>query len=95
VVLGVTFSLFAVLPFVPLVQIAFIIVAGILIDTFVVRALLVPAASYDIGRAIWWPSKLTRQRYDMPSGPPAEEPANAPNRARTLLAGRHRHDSTL
>lgn len=62
VVLGVTFSLFAVLPFVPLVQIAFMIVAGILIDTFVVRALLVPAAAHSLGRRIWWPSRLSRQR---------------------------------
>lgn len=64
VVLGVTFSLFAVLPFVPLVEIAFIIVVGILIDTFAVRALLVPAASYDLGRAVWWPSRLGRRRGD-------------------------------
>ncbi|WP_052357217.1 MMPL family transporter [Actinomadura welshii] len=62
VVLGVVFSLFGVLPFVPLAQIGFIIVVGILIDTFVVRALLVPAASYDLGRVIWWPSRPARRR---------------------------------
>ncbi|MFI0349082.1 MMPL family transporter [Actinomadura sp. 9N407] len=67
VVLGVTFSLFGVLPFVPLVQIGFVIVVGILIDTFIVRALLVPAASYDMGRAIWWPARLSR-RHDDASG---------------------------
>ncbi|MCR2828586.1 hypothetical protein, partial [Microbacterium sp. zg.Y909] len=33
---------------------------GVLLDTFVVRSLLVPALSFDIGRAIWWPSKLWR-----------------------------------
>jgi RND superfamily putative drug exporter len=79
VVLGVTFSLFAVLPFLPLVQIAFLIVAGILIDTFIVRALLVPAASYDAGRAIWWPSSLSRQRADTSSGAADKEPAEVPN----------------
>jgi RND superfamily putative drug exporter len=78
VVLGVTFSLFAVLPFVPLVQIAFMIVAGILIDTFIVRALLVPAASYDVGRAIWWPSPLSRQRGDTSSRGAGAEPAELP-----------------
>jgi RND superfamily putative drug exporter len=31
----------------------------VLLDTFVVRSLLVPALAYDIGRAIWWPSKLS------------------------------------
>ncbi len=75
VVLGVTFSLFAVLPFTPLVQIAFILVAGILIDTFIVRALLVPAASYDLGRAIWWPSKLSQQQ-DTKNAAPAWVPAD-------------------
>jgi putative drug exporter of the RND superfamily len=37
---------------------------GVLLDTFVVRSLLVPALSYDIGRVIWWPSKLWRRRDD-------------------------------
>jgi RND superfamily putative drug exporter len=55
VVLGVTFALFADLPFLPLVQIAIITVAGILLDTFLVRALLVPALAYDLGRWFWWP----------------------------------------
>jgi uncharacterized membrane protein YdfJ with MMPL/SSD domain len=31
---------------------------GVLLDTIVVRSLLVPALSYDIGPAVWWPSKL-------------------------------------
>ena len=37
--------------------IAFIVAFGVLIDTFLVRTLLVPALSYDIGPAIWWPAK--------------------------------------
>ena len=35
-----------------------------LLDTFVVRTLLVPALADDIGRAIWWPSKLARRDVD-------------------------------
>jgi RND superfamily putative drug exporter len=31
---------------------------GVLLDTIVVRSILVPSLSYDIGRKIWWPSKL-------------------------------------
>jgi RND superfamily putative drug exporter len=81
VVLGVTFSLFAMLPFLPLVQIAFLIVAGILIDTFIVRALLVPATSYDVGRAVWWPSALSRQRADTSSEGADKELAEVPHPA--------------
>ncbi len=58
-VLAATFAALAVLPILFLVQLAFIVAFGVLLDTFVVRTLLVPALAYDIGRAIWWPSKLS------------------------------------
>jgi RND superfamily putative drug exporter len=32
----------------------------VLLDTILVRSIVVPALSYDIGRRIWWPSKLAR-----------------------------------
>ena len=60
-VLAATFAALGVIPILFLAQIAFIVAFGVLLDTFVVRSLLVPALSYDIGRAIWWPSKLWRQ----------------------------------
>ena len=41
-----------------LVQIAFIVSVGVLVDTIIVRSLLVPALSHDIGQKVWWPSKL-------------------------------------
>jgi len=59
-VLAATFAALGVIPILFLVQIAFIVAFGVLLDTFVVRSLLVPALSYDIGKAIWWPSKLWR-----------------------------------
>src|SRR5690606_31803813 len=62
VLLAATFAALAVIPILFLVQIAFIVAFGVLIDTFVVRSLLVPALTYDIGPAIWWPSKLARER---------------------------------
>jgi RND superfamily putative drug exporter len=58
IVLAATFSALAVLPLVFLVQIAFIVGFGVLLDTFVVRSLLVPAAAYDIGPSVWWPRHL-------------------------------------
>lgn len=59
-VLAATFAALAVIPILFLVQIAFIVAFGVLIDTFIVRSLLVPALGYDIGRKIWWPSKLAK-----------------------------------
>lgn len=59
-VLAATFAALSVIPILFLVQIAFIVAFGVLLDTFVVRSLLVPALATDIGRAIWWPSKLGR-----------------------------------
>ncbi|MCC6269970.1 MAG: MMPL family transporter, partial [Microbacteriaceae bacterium] len=60
VVLAATFAALAVIPILFLVQIAFIVAFGVLVDTIIVRSLLVPALSYDIGKAIWWPSRLSR-----------------------------------
>lgn len=57
-VLAATFAALAVIPILFLAQIAFIVAFGVLLDTFIVRSLLVPALATDIGRKIWWPSKL-------------------------------------
>ncbi len=59
-VLAATFAALAVIPILFLVQIAFIVAFGVLLDTFIVRSLLVPALATDIGRKIWWPSSLAR-----------------------------------
>ncbi|MCC6311903.1 MAG: MMPL family transporter [Trueperaceae bacterium] len=61
-VLAATFAALGVIPVLFLAQIAFIVAFGVLLDTFVVRSLLVPALTYDIGRAIWWPSALAKRR---------------------------------
>jgi RND superfamily putative drug exporter len=50
-----------VLPLLFLAQIAFIVAFGVLLDTFVVRTLLVPALAYDLGRRVWWPSRMSRE----------------------------------
>ncbi len=62
VVLAATFAALGVIPILFLLQIAFIVAFGVLLDTIIVRSLLVPAVCYDIGRAIWWPSKLWHQK---------------------------------
>ncbi|MFI5060579.1 MAG: MMPL family transporter, partial [Actinomycetales bacterium] len=73
IVLAATFAALAVIPILFLVQIAFIVAFGVLLDTVVVRSLLVPAVSYDIGKAIWWPSRLSRRNlYNNPTAQAAE-----------------------
>ncbi|MHA7279568.1 MMPL family transporter [Arthrobacter sp. MDT2-2] len=58
VVLAATFAALGVIPILFLAQIAFIVAFGVLLDTVLVRSLLIPALAYDIGPKIWWPSKL-------------------------------------
>lgn len=60
VVLAATFAALGVIPIMFLVQLAFIVAFGVLLDTVLVRSLLVPALAYDLGARIWWPSKLGR-----------------------------------
>ncbi|GAA1660666.1 membrane protein [Citricoccus zhacaiensis] len=60
VVLAATFAALVVIPLMFMVQLAFIVAFGVLLDTFLVRSLVVPALTYDIGPKVWWPSKLAR-----------------------------------
>ncbi|MBO0900083.1 MMPL family transporter [Cellulomonas sp. zg-ZUI22] len=60
-VLATTFAALAVIPLLFLAQLAFIVSLGVLIDTFVVRSLLVPGLVHDLGPRTWWPSRLSRR----------------------------------
>jgi len=58
VVLAATFAALGVIPIMFLAQLGFIVAFGVLLDTLVVRSLLVPALVHEFGRIIWWPSRL-------------------------------------
>jgi RND superfamily putative drug exporter len=60
IVLAATFAVLGVLPLVFLGELGFAVAFGVLLDTILVRSVLVPALSYDIGQRIWWPSALSR-----------------------------------
>jgi RND superfamily putative drug exporter len=77
IVLAGTFSALAVLPLVFLTEIGFIIAFGVLLDTFLVRSVLVPALVFDIGPRVWWPSRLQREEHTEAEAPERLEPVAA------------------
>lgn len=60
IVLAGTFAVLGSLPLVFLAEIGFVVAFGVLLDTFLVRSVLVPAATLLIGPKFWWPSELAR-----------------------------------
>jgi len=67
-VLAGTFAVLATIPSTFTTELGFAVAFGILLDTIVVRLLLVTALNLDVGRWMWWPSKLVRT----PDPAPAE-----------------------
>ncbi|MEU5987891.1 MMPL family transporter [Spirillospora sp. NPDC047418] len=66
-VLAATFASMVTLPLVSMVEMGFVVAFGVLLDTLVVRSLLLPALAHDIGRRIWAPGRLAAKE-------PAAEP---------------------
>ena len=62
IVLAATFAVLGVLPLVFLAELGFAVAFGVLLDTIIVRSLLVPALVHVIGPKVWWPSKLQHER---------------------------------
>nr|WP_285563398.1 MMPL family transporter [Streptomyces hygroscopicus] len=60
-VLAATFAVFTTMPLVSFVEMGFAVALGVLLDTFIVRSVLVTALTHDIGQKIWWPSRLAQQ----------------------------------
>jgi len=59
-VLAGTFAMLSTLPLVEFTEIGFAVALGVLLDTIIVRSVLVTALTLDIGRHVWWPSALAR-----------------------------------
>lgn len=74
VVLAATFAVLVALPLVAWVQVGFLVAVGVLLDTLVIRTVLVPALTMDLGRSVWWPGARSRlpDRGDRPRGGPGE-----------------------
>ncbi|GAA2240328.1 MMPL family transporter [Streptomyces indiaensis] len=59
-VLAGTFAALGTLPMVAFAEIGFTVALGVLIDTFIVRSVLVTALFLDVGPKVWWPHRLAR-----------------------------------
>lgn len=76
-VLAATFAVLGVLPLVPLTQLGFLVAFGVLLDALIVRTVLVPALTFDLGSRVWWPSDLwkrERQAAEPHSGVASPDP---------------------
>ncbi|MEJ7781935.1 MAG: MMPL family transporter [Solirubrobacteraceae bacterium] len=83
VVLAGTFAVLAVLPLTFLTEIGFVVAFGVLLDTLIVRSILVPALVLDIGPKVWWPSRLAHEDGSQPPSPDGDaEAASAPQDVR-------------
>ncbi len=60
-VLAATFAVLGTIPLVFLAELGTTVALGILLDTMIVRSVLVTALNLDLGQRIWWPSRLARQ----------------------------------
>jgi RND superfamily putative drug exporter len=76
-VLAGTFAVLGTLPLTFLAELGFAVAVGVLIDTIIVRAVLVTALTLDLGRWMWWPSSLTRKRDIDPEDIRMPTPAHA------------------
>jgi len=72
-VLAGTFAALGTLPMVAFAEIGFAVALGVLLDTLIVRSVLVTAINLDLGGKIWWPSKLDRGQDDADPGAPEPE----------------------
>src|SRR5204863_3663771 len=61
-VLAGTFAALGTLPLVAFAEIGFAVALGVILDTIVVRSILVTALNLDAGRHIWWPSRPSTKR---------------------------------
>jgi putative drug exporter of the RND superfamily len=60
IILAATFAVLAMLPITVLVELGTVVAFGVLVDTFIVRSMLVPAIITVVGDKSWWPSSLSR-----------------------------------
>ncbi|WP_328393199.1 MMPL family transporter [Nocardia sp. NBC_00416] len=74
IVLAAVFCVLGVLPLITLTQLGIIVGIGIVLDTFLVRTVVIPALFTVVGPKVWWPSALARSSTGEPSTPLVGQP---------------------
>ncbi|GAA2611317.1 MMPL family transporter [Actinomadura fulvescens] len=77
-VLAGTFAALGSLPLVFVTELGFAVAFGVLLDTFIVRSVLVTALNLDLGPRMWWPSALARETTPRPADTAEDETAAVP-----------------
>jgi len=72
-VLAGTFGTLATLPLTFTLQIGFVVAFGVLLDTIIVRSILVTGLNLDLGRHMWWPSRISRREHEDQFNEPEDE----------------------
>jgi len=78
IILAGTFSVLMTLPVTYTFDLGFMVAVGILLDTFIVRSIMVPAAVELLGDRIWWPSTASRGGALRERAEPEPKPGTAP-----------------
>jgi len=78
-VLAGTFAVLATMPIVAFAEIGFAVALGVLLDTLIVRSVLVTALNLDIGARMWWPSRLAREDAEIAAAAERPERATEPD----------------
>ncbi len=73
IVLAGTFSVLGSLPLTFLTEIGFVVAFGVLLDTFLVRSILVPAIALTVGDKFWWPSALSKRGHEAAAATASEQ----------------------
>jgi RND superfamily putative drug exporter len=72
-VLAGTFAVLGTLPMVAFAELGFAVGLGVLLDTFVVRSVLVTSLFLDVGARVWWPHRLARDSAALEAGESSRE----------------------
>ena len=72
-VLAGTFAVMGTLPLTTFTEIGFTVAFGVLLDTIIVRSVLVTALNLELGERLWWPARLWRGPDEVPAELAAQE----------------------